>query len=168
MKSVPLSRSGAAYISIGIAAHNGVEMPTLKFLVDTGATRTTIPKDALLSELGYTDEYIKSNMVTLPDSGKPFLADGKRADVYKVKAPRVNIGGHELQPDYILTSDAITSLNLLLGLDVLRYFKFTFDFDAKDEDAPYGRMFYEFRANCFEPFTKLGDPFAFSLSSSEK
>ena len=136
--------------------------------MDTGATRTTIPKDALISELGYTEEYIQSNKVTLSDSGKPVLADGKRADVYKVKAPRINIGGHELQPDHILTSDTIRTLNLLLGLDVLRYFKFTFDFDAVDEDSPYGRMFYEFRENCFEPFTKLGDSFAYYLGDSEK
>ena len=89
MKSVPLSRSGAAYIFIGMATQNGIDMPTLQFLVDTGATRTTIPKDILLSVLGYTDEYIQSNKITLPSNGKPFLADGKRADVYKVKAPRI-------------------------------------------------------------------------------
>ena len=168
MKSVPLSRSGAAYISIGMVALDGVEMPKLKFLVDTGATRTTIPKDALVSELGYTNEYINSIKKLLSDNGKPLMADGKKADVYEIISPRINIGGHELQPDCLLTSDTIKTLNLLLGLDVLSFFKFTFDFDAIDEDAPYGRMFYDFRESCITPFTKLGEPFAYKLSDPKE
>jgi len=168
MKSVPLLHNGVASLFVGMAALDGASMPQRRFLVDTGATKTTIPKAVLVNALGYTEEYIRRNKIILAETEKPYMANGKRADVYKLKAPRINIGGHELQPDFILTSDVITSLNLLLGLDILRYFKFTFDFDSIDDDAPYGRMFYEFRANCFEPFTKLGDPFAFSLSSSEK
>ena len=61
MKSVPLINSGAAYILVGMAAQNGADMPTVRFLVDTGATRTTIPKSMLIDTLGYTDEYIQAN-----------------------------------------------------------------------------------------------------------
>jgi len=164
MKSVPLLRTGVANISVGMAAFDGISMPQRKFLVDTGATRTTIPKDFLVSMLGYTEEYIQDNKTLIPDDGKPLMADGKRVDLYRLRAPRINIGGHELQPDYILTSDSIMTLNFLLGLDVLRYFKFTFDFDAIDDDAPHGRMLYEFRESCIKPFTKLGDHFAFNIS----
>ena len=65
----------------------------------------------------------------------------------------------------ILTSDAF-ELNFLLGLDILRYFKFLYDFDEVDEDAPYGRMFYEFRDSQRKPFTKLGESFAYQLDDA--
>jgi hypothetical protein len=142
-------------------------MPGRKFLVDTGSTGTTIPKDFLVSMLGYTDEYIQSNKLLLPDDGKPLMADGNKADLYKLKSPRLNISGHELQLDYILTSDTIKTLNFILGLDVLRYFKFTYDFDAIDDDAPHGRMYYEFRESCITPYTKLSEPFAYKLGDTE-
>jgi len=167
MKSIPLLLSGAAKLSVAMAATDGVTMQKQQFLVDTGASSTTIPKDVLVDVLGYTDSYIQNNKVLLSEFEQPYMADGTKANVYKVKAPRINIGGHELQPGYILTSDSITSLNLLLGLDIMRYFKFTYDFDAIDKDAPYGRMFYEFRESCISPFTKLGDHFAYKLSDSE-
>ena len=167
MKSIALLHNGVAIITIAMGALDGVTMPQRKFLVDTGATRTTIPKTILIKELGYTDDYISKNKTLLPDIEKPLMADGKRANVYKVKAPRINIGGHELQLDNILTSDSITSLNLLLGLDILRYFNFSFNFDAIDDDAPHGRMFYEFRESCITPFTKLGESFAYKLNDSE-
>jgi len=145
MNSIALMRTGIANISIGMATLDGIEMPMVKFLADTGATRTTIPKKVLVDELGYTDEYIQNNKVLLSDADKPTMANGSKADVYKVKAPRINIGGHELQPDYFLTSDTISSLNLLLGLDILRFFRFTYDFDAIDENALSGSKPYACR-----------------------
>jgi len=166
MKSIALLHNGVSKITIAMAALDGAAMPQRKFLVDTGATRTTIPKNILTNELKYTEEYISNNKKLLPENEKPLMANGQRADVYQVKAPRINIGGHEMQPDYILTSDTITSLTLLLGLDILRYFKFTYDFDAINEDAPHGRMFYEFRKSCINPFKKLGDSFAFNLTDN--
>jgi len=167
MKSIPLINSGAVYIFVGIAAQKGVDMPTFRFLVDTGATRTTIPKNILKDLLGYSEEYIQKNKIALSEKDKPYLADGNRADVYRIPAPRINISGHELQLESILTSDTINTLHFLLGLDVLRYFKITYDFDAIDNDAPHGRMFYEFRESCIAPFTKLGEPFAYKLNNSE-
>ena len=47
MNSIALMRTGVANISIGMAMLDGVEMPVVKFLADTGATRTTIPKKFL-------------------------------------------------------------------------------------------------------------------------
>jgi predicted aspartyl protease len=163
MKSIPLQQNGAAVINVSIAMRNSATMVQRRFLVDTGATRTTIPKKMLVDALDYTDDYIRKNKIQLSERDKPLMADGKRADVYMMKAPRINIGGHEIQSDYILTSDTIESLNLLLGLDILRFFKFTYDFDALDENAPHGRMFYEFRESCIKPFVKLGKPFAYKL-----
>jgi len=165
MKYIPLQPNGAAVIYVAIAVLNGRVMPQRRFIVDTGATRTTIPKKMLIDTFEYTDDYIQSNKVLLSEKEKPLMADGKRADVYMVKAPRINIGGHEIQPEYILTSDSITSLNLLLGLDILRFFNFKYNFDAIDEDAPHGRMFYEFRGSCIKPFTKMGDHFAYNFTN---
>jgi len=164
MKSIPLLRTGAAFISVSMAAFDGVTMPNWKFLVDTGASGTTVPKNFLINMLGYTEEYIQDNKLVLPDDKKPLMANGKRIDLYKVKAPRINISGHEIQPDYILTSDSVKTLNYLLGLDILQYFKFTYDFDAIGDDAPHGQMFFEFRESRILPFTKLGDTFSYKLS----
>lgn len=168
MISTPLMPTGAAPLEVSIATQDNIMMRNWNFLVDTGATRTTIPKKVLLDVFKYTDEYIQNNKNVLSEREKPLMADGKRADVYQIRAPRMNIGGHEIQADYILTSDSITSLNSLLGLDILSYFKFTFDFDAIDDDAPHGRMFYEFRQSRLKLFTKLGEPFAYKLSNSEE
>jgi hypothetical protein len=138
-------------------------MKKLLFLWDTGATCTTMPKDALINELGYTEKHISEKKVLLPDGEKPLMADGKRADVYLLPITRMNIGGHEIQPDYIMTSDTITTLRLLLGFNILGYFKFTFDLDAVDADALYGRMFYEFRQSRMKPYTKMGETFAYKM-----
>jgi hypothetical protein len=56
-------------------------------------------------------------------------------------------------------------LSFLLGLDMLRYFKFTYDFDAAD-GAPHGRMLYEFRDSQRADYTKLGAPFALHLGGT--
>jgi predicted aspartyl protease len=180
MNSVALSRAGLAYVSVNVASlrinesdlnsdeklRRGAEMAQFQFLCDTGATRTTILKQRLIDKLGYTEEYIADNKIILPDNEKLTLADGTMADIYKLPATRMTIGDYELQPEYIFTSDTIKNLRLLLGMDILRYFKFTFDFDAVDEGAPHGRMFYELRDSRVKPYTEMGEPFAYRLSES--
>jgi len=84
MKSIPLLRTGAAFIFVSMAAFDGVTMPNWKFLVDTGASGTTVPKSFLINMLGYTEEYIQDNKVILPDDKKPLMADGKRIDLYNL------------------------------------------------------------------------------------
>ena len=180
MRSVPLMRSGVAYITVGVASlrdsekilsddekfRRGAEMPKMRFLWDSGATQTTILKKRLIDDLGYTEAYIQKNKIRITEEEKPTLADGTKADLYKLPATRMSIGGHELQIDYIYTSDTLTNLSLLLGMNVLQHFKFTFDFDSIDEGAEHGRMFYEFRRSRVKPFTKLGEPFAYQLNTS--
>jgi len=46
-------------------------MPKRRFLVDTGATRTTIPKTVLINALSYTEEDIERNRIFLPEDKKP-------------------------------------------------------------------------------------------------
>jgi len=165
MNSIRLVRSSAAIISIGVAAIDGISMSRLEFLVDTGATHTTIPKSTLQESLGYTNDYIQANKIFLPENERPIMANGERADVYKVPITRMTIGEYEIQHDFILSSDTV-NLSFLLGLDILRYFKFTFDFDATDEDAPYGKMFYSLRETMRTSYKKLGESFAHRLSQS--
>ncbi|MCL2223037.1 MAG: hypothetical protein FWC20_11700 [Oscillospiraceae bacterium] len=168
MKSEPLQVSGAVFLDVSLATFDGKSMETWGFLVDTGATRTTVPKRFLVKLLGYTEEFIQSHKILLSEKDKPTMADGNKADLYKVKAPRMNISGHEIQNDYILTSDSVTSLNSLLGLDILSYFNFSFNFDATDIDAPHGKLLYEFRQSRLKPYTKLDEPFAYKLNDSSE
>ncbi|MCL2198646.1 MAG: retroviral-like aspartic protease family protein [Defluviitaleaceae bacterium] len=163
MKAIPLERSGVAYIYIALAHTNGKTMPKFPFLVDTGATRTTIPKETLIKELGYTEDFINTNKLILSEKEKPIMANGERADVYKLPGMRLNIGGYEIQHDFILSSDTI-NLSLLLGLDVLNYFKFTFDFDSTDSACPYGKMFYALREKMKKSYSNLQKPFAHKLT----
>jgi hypothetical protein len=114
--------------------------------------------------MGYTEEYIAKHKILLQDNEKPLLADGIRSDLYKIPAMRMHISGYELQSDYIYTSDTIKNLSLILGFNILRNFKFTFDIDATDKDAPHGRLFYELRKSCIVPFSKLDEPFAHKLN----
>jgi len=162
MIPVKLLPNGTAFVSIHIAPLGGREMATHTFLLDTGATRTTIPKYFLLDSLGYTEEYIQANRVLLPEKSQPLMANGERADVYRIPITRLNIGGHEIQHDYVLSSDKV-GLSFLLGLDLLSYFKFIFDFDAISEYTPHGSVFLEFRKARRQDFSKMGGAFAHEL-----
>jgi hypothetical protein len=53
-------------------------MKTLPFIVDTGATMTTINKEWLLTDLGYNDDWIQKNKILIPDDEKPRMANGKK------------------------------------------------------------------------------------------
>ena len=166
MNFIPLRRSYAAHGQVNIAHTDGKTMHKLLFLVDTGATHTTIPRTLLENDLGYTSKYINDNKILLPENERPLMENGERADVYKIPINRINIGGHEIHLQYVLSSDTVNLISLL-GLDVLSYFKFTFDFDDIDTYAPYGKMLYEFRESRRVDFTKMGEPFAYKLGSAD-
>ena len=162
MRPIPLTENGAAFVTLHIAPLDGRKMVSQRFLLDTGATQTSIPKKFLVSALGYTEEYVQANRVLLPEKLQPTMANGERADVYKIPIPRLNIGGYEIQHDFIISSDSV-DLSFLLGLDLLSYFKFTFDFDAISKDTPYGSVFLEFRKGRRRDFSKMGGAFAHEL-----
>ena len=165
MKSIPLRRYGVALMPVNIATVCGVEMKTIPFIVDTGATRTTINKKWLIADLGYTEDWVQKNRILIPEHRKPKMANGKRADVYEVPITRMTIGEHEIQPqNNVLTSDSV-ELSFLLGLDVLHYFRFAFDFDVT-VGAPHGRLYYEFRASQRKAYTQYGEPFAYQLDDN--
>ena len=167
MFSIALHELGIAFIPVNIATLDGNGMVSKYFILDTGATRTTIPKKTLVNKLGYDDDYISKNKVTIPNEQRPKMADGKRADVYKIPITRINIGGHEIQhDDYVLTSDSV-AFSFLLGLDILSYFNFRYDFDAVDDKSKFGRITLEFRQSRRKDFSKLGAPFAYRLDDSQ-
>ena len=162
MKAVGLRRSGVAFIPVNLATFDGRNMFVRNFLVDTGATETTIPKSFLMEQLGYTAEYIEENKVMIPQENQPTMANGDKADVYKLPITRINIGEHEIKHEYILSSDN-TNFSFLLGLDILKYFRFIFDFDAITEDFLYGQMLYEFRKSQQVDYRSLDEKFAHKI-----
>ena len=164
MKPIKLRADGAAFVDVHIAPLDGRQMETEPFLLDTGATSTSIPKSFLVERLGYTEDYIQTHRILLPKESQPKMANGERADVYKIPITRINIGGHEIQHDYVISSDSV-KLSFLLGLDLLSYFKFTFDFDAVSEYTPYGSVLFEFRKARKQDFSKVGGAFAHELTT---
>ena len=162
-----LRASGVAFLRVNIATLKGDILIPQTFLVDTGATSTTIPKRILINDLGYSEDYITKNKIVLTNKQKPTMANGEKADVYKVPITRMNIGGYEFQHDHILTSDTV-NLSFLLGLDVLQYFKFTYDFDSVDPASPYGKMISELRETKKKAYTKFGESFAHSLLNEKR
>ncbi|MCL2015511.1 MAG: retroviral-like aspartic protease family protein, partial [Defluviitaleaceae bacterium] len=96
MKPVALDKRNMAYVEVHIAPLDGRKMATTPFLLDTGATWTSLPKKFLLDNLGYTEDYIQAHRILLPKESQPKMANGERADVYKIPITRINIGGHEI------------------------------------------------------------------------
>jgi len=138
VKHVEMRENGAAYEHIFVAPLSGKVMRKFPFLLDPGATRTTINK-SLLTKLGYTDDWISLSKIVLSDDEKPLLADGSKLDAYGIPAMRLTIDNHEiLHNGYFLTSDNAPKLSFLLGVDILSYFDFSFRYSE-------WRVYYEFR-----------------------
>ena len=165
MSYVELKESGAAYVPVNIAHVNGRKMPAFDFMVDTGATRTMIPQYALMDYLGFTEDYILKNRQIVPPKNSPKMANGEPMNVYRIPITRINIFEHEIQHNYVLSSDT-ANVSYLLGLDILKYFNFAFNFDAISDDAPFGKMFLEFRKSRQQDFSNLGDSFAYRLDEN--
>jgi len=64
VKYVELSPNGAARIRVDLATNDGKGMKMAMFLLDTGATRTTI-NSKILSDLGYDKKWIEINKISL-------------------------------------------------------------------------------------------------------
>lgn len=90
MRYIILRENGAAYKNIFVAPLGGKIMERFPFLLDPGATRTTINK-SLLTKLGYTEDWISKNKIILSDDEKPLLADGSKLDAYGIPAMRLTI-----------------------------------------------------------------------------
>ena len=154
MKHVEMRENGATYEHIFVAPLSGKVMRKFPFLLDPGATRTTINK-SLLTKLGYTEDWISQNKIILSDDEKPLLADGSRLDAYGIPAMRLTIDEHEIFHDsYFLTSDNASKLSFLLGVDILSYFDIFFKYSE-------WRVYYEFRKDKVLVSPISGDTFAY-------
>jgi len=158
MRYVDLSPNGAAYIPIYLASSDGKTMVKTMFLLDTGATRTTI-NFKMLSKLGYTKEWVEENKIILSESEKPMLADGRKLNAYGIPAIRMSISGHEVfHNDYFITSDEAPNLGFLLGADILSYFDIFFKYSE-------WRAYFEFREDRIKRPSKPGDSFAYAVDN---
>jgi len=70
MISTPLLHNGVALLEVNMTAFDGISMKNWEFIVDAGATRTTIPRTVLVDVLKSTDDYIQSNKVLLTEKEK--------------------------------------------------------------------------------------------------
>ena len=157
MRYIHLKENGAGYTNVFVAPLSGKIMEKTPFLLDPGATRTTINK-TLLTGLGYTDEWLQKNKILLAEEEKPFLADGSRLDAYGVPAMRLTIAEHEIFHDgYFLTSDNAPKLSFLLGVDILSYFDISFKYSE-------WRVYYEFRKDKILLPPLQGENFAFEAN----
>jgi predicted aspartyl protease len=151
---VDIKPNGATYKEIFIAPLNGKKMLNHPFLLDTGATKTTINK-SLLILLGYTNEWIERNKISLSENEKPFMADGRKLNAYGIPAMRITIDEHEILHDgYFITSDEAPKLSFLLGADILSYFDIFFKYSE-------WRTYYEFRKERTQIPPTRGETFAY-------
>ena len=156
----PILSNGTARATVGLSSLDGKRMVELPFLIDTGATRTSINKLFLVKRLGYTDDWLSKNRIEIPKEKWPIIANGEKIEVYGIPAIRLNIDGHEIfrrgHDEYFLTSDVAPKLSFLLGTDILSYFDIFFMYSE-------GRVYYEFRQDRLNLQEKPGDSFAYGV-----
>ena len=84
---------GFAYVCFFIRMRNNPLMLDIPYKVDTGANRTTISKEALLS-LGYDEPWVRTGR-QLSDDERPTVATGEQVDnCYIVALPDIQLGGY--------------------------------------------------------------------------
>ena len=162
MNFVKLQPNGVARVSVYAAKLDNKGMQDISFLIDTGATRTTLNKSILLDFMGYTEEWLQKNRIVLAENLKPKLADGRTLNAYGIPAMELTIGAHVIRHnDYFLTADDAPGLGFLLGTDILSYFDLFFKFSEI-------RMYYEFRKDRVKHQINPGDSFAYGLNSDKE
>jgi hypothetical protein len=127
MPQVKFASRGSVFIEVSARNKITTVFDGFLFMVDTGATCTTINRRNL-HDLGYDDNWIKTFGVKLPERECPILADKRRAtDCYKIKLPEVKIEGVEGGNWEFMTSFS-ADFTLLFGTDSMRFFNWTFDY----------------------------------------
>ena len=126
---INLTAEGRAFIRLNMKPLGSMRLEGVRFKLDTGADLTTISKKDL-GALGYGAKWISKNAFedythTLTSAG------GKSMAAYYVLIPVSNLFGKDFRnwPFYILMEDDRDFPNLL-GINVLSYFNFTFNYDA--------------------------------------
>ena len=135
-----LTSQGTAEISVWVQRCGLKELKKLQFTVDTGATVSVIPLNILEDSLGYHKAWISANK-----SGKRVPKSAQKREIQLVRLPPVltKLGGmFAPEPTYFYTS-LDEDLSVLLGMDILSRFTFTFNPAAVDKGAKFGKFFIE-------------------------
>ena len=123
-------KNGIAEIGFMIIRNNKTSIMRIRFILDTGASSTTISKDDL-SALGYDKEWINSNIIRT--GNKKYMADGSSVDEHYVIIPYSSIFGYRLLnwPFYILEDRDLAKRNYgnYISQDILININYYFNND---------------------------------------
>jgi len=124
LNEFPIEDHGFVYATLYIKPLNDVTMLERKFLLDTGASATTMSLNGL-TELGYTKEWVEQNGI--PQRPYETASKVKIGGCYKIRLPQVTIGNHVCLNFHMITS-LESDLNDLLGINFIRYNNWIFDY----------------------------------------
>ena len=132
MPKIAIRENGFVYLRVYIKHNFQVQPEYFNFIVDSGATCTTIDKKALRL-LGYDDNWIIENGSLREGNRRPSTATGEIIDdCYEIKLPAVRIG--KWTSNYWrflvrLCDDDTKQFNLLFGTDSMKFFTWFFDYE---------------------------------------
>jgi predicted aspartyl protease len=117
-----------AWVDLGICAKDSEIDGEERFLVDTGASTSSI-KIETLSFLGYNIDWIIKNNVKIIDI---ILADGNKVQSYKIKLSKIKlIGELFIEQEFNVFIEGGEDEDNILGMDILSHFDFTFSFSTQ-------------------------------------
>jgi len=138
-------KTGFAVLSAQVRRRRKTEnpFPDVRFKVDTGASSSTINIEALRG-LGYDDDWVRDNGRELTGDERPRGFSGEYVDgMYEIFLPHVRIGLNNVFKCRFMTRlntpAGANRLQLLLGLDILSNFNWSFDFDENEFSFTYRR-----------------------------
>jgi hypothetical protein len=138
--------SGFAVMPVRIKKHKLLshEPPSdADFKVDTGASSSTISIEALRG-FGYDDDWVRKNGRELIDKERPLGFSGEYVNgMYEIHLPHVVIGlNHSFKCRFMTRLNApleARPMQLLLGMDILSNFNWSFNFDENEFSFTYRR-----------------------------
>jgi hypothetical protein len=115
----------------------------VRFKVDTGASASTINIEALRG-LDYDDDWVRENGRELTGDERPRGFSGEYVDgMYEIHLPHIKIGLNNAFKCRFMTRlntpSGANLLQLLLGLDILSNFNWSFNFDENEFSFSYRR-----------------------------
>ncbi|MCL1987023.1 MAG: retroviral-like aspartic protease family protein [Firmicutes bacterium] len=123
---IPISPEGRGILEVSLKPLQDVTLMPIEFKLDTGADVTTISKSTL-NDLGYSNDWIATNAVKSTKMTLESAGFEKKPSCYVVM-PTVNVHGKDFTNWWLyILPDKLDYPNLL-GLDILRYFNFAFDY----------------------------------------
>lgn len=128
--SFKLSQEGRAIVDVNIKPFDSNKLCPVDFKIDTGADITTIDKNILINELGYSPKWIGEN-IKKHSKRTITVAGGKEAPAYYVCIEISNILGHDLKnwAFFVTNFETKGEFPNLLGIDILHRFNINFNYN---------------------------------------